>query len=96
MACFLIAQINIHNHEEYKKYLDGYDEVLHRFDGEVMAVDDDVTLLEGKWPFRRTMVIEFPDEVEARRWYESEEYRKLMKHRRRASHANIILVDARK
>lgn len=95
MACYFIAQINIHDQEEYQKYLDGYDEVFGKFQGEVMAVDDDVDVLEGKWPFRRTVVIQFPEKAEARRWYDSAEYRALMKHRRRASHSNIILVDGK-
>ena len=93
MACYLIAQINIHDEDGYQKYLDGYDEVFDKFEGRVEAVDDDVDVIEGKWPFRRTVVIKFPDKAEARRWYDSEEYQKLMKYRRRASHANIILVE---
>ena len=93
MACYLIAQINIHDEDGYQKYLDGYDEVFDKFEGRVEAVDDDVDVIEGKWPFRRTVVIKFPNKAEARRWYDSEEYQKLMKYRRRASHANIILVE---
>jgi len=95
MACYLIAQINIHDQDGYQKYLDGYNEVFDKFEGNVVAVDDAVEVLEGKWPFRRTVVIRFPDKAEARRWYDSEEYQELMKHRRRASHSNIILVDGR-
>ena len=59
MACYFIAQINIHDQVEYQKYLDGFDEVLDGYEGSVVAVDDDVTVLEGKWPFRRTVVIQF-------------------------------------
>jgi uncharacterized protein (DUF1330 family) len=92
MSCYFIAQINIHDSEKYQEYLDGYDEVFARYKGEVVAVDDDITVLEGKWPFRRTVVIRFPDEAEVRRWYDSDEYQVLAKHRRRASHANIVLV----
>lgn len=95
MACYFIAQINIKDPKGYQKYLDGYDDVFNRYKGTVVAVDDDVTVLEGKWPFRRTLIIRFPDEAEARRWYDSAEYQAIMKHRRRASHANMILVEGR-
>jgi len=95
MACYFIAQLNIHNPKGYQKYLDGYVEVVSKFKGEVVAVDDEVTLLEGKWPFRRTVVVRFPDKAEARRWYDSEEYQTLVKVRRRAANANIILAEGR-
>jgi uncharacterized protein (DUF1330 family) len=95
MSCYFIAQINIKKPNGYQKYLDGFAEVFEKFEGEVVAVDDAVDVLEGKWPFRRTVIIRFPDEAEARRWYDSTEYQELMKFRRRASHSNIILVDGR-
>ena len=82
MACYFIAQINIHDQVEYQKYLDGFDEALDGYEGSVVAVDDDVTVLEGKWPFRRTVVIQFSSKAWARDWYDSAEYQKLMKHRR--------------
>ena len=93
MSCFFIAQINIHDEEGYRNYQEVFDEVLSKYNGKVEAVDDNVEVLEGKWPFRRTMVITFPDKAEARRWYDSEEHQQLIKPRRRASHSNIILVE---
>lgn len=92
MACYVIAQINIHDPEGYRKYVDANEGVLAKFDGEVVAVDDNVAVLEGKWPFRRTVIIRFASEAEARRWYDSPDYQAIVKSRRRASHANMILV----
>ena len=95
MSCYFIAQINIHDRDEYQKYLDGYDEVFSKYGGVVVAVDEDPSILEGDWPFQRTVVIRFTDEAEARRWYESSEYQELIKHRHRASEANVVLVRSR-
>ncbi len=95
MSCYFIAQINIHDPEEYEKYLDGYDEVFGKFKGEVVAVDDSVTLLEGEWPFGRTVVIKFPNQEELEQWYRSPGYQKLVKHRHKASTANIVAVKGR-
>lgn len=92
MSCYLIAQIDIHDREEYQKYLDGYDEIFERYKGMVMAVDEDPVLLEGEWPCTRTVLIRFPDEAEARRWFESPEYRELVKHRHNAADSNIVIV----
>jgi len=96
MSCYFIAQINIHDREEYQRYLDGYDAIFSKYKGIVMAVDENPTILEGEWPFGRTVLIRFPDEAEAKRWFESPEYRKLVEHRHRSSKANIILVKREK
>ncbi len=96
MSCYFIAQINIHDREEYQKYLDGYDEIFSKYKGIVVTVDEHPTLLEGEWPFERTVLIHFPNEIEARRWYESPEYQALASHRHRASKANIVLVKRHK
>jgi uncharacterized protein (DUF1330 family) len=96
MSCYLVAQIRIADREEYQKYLDGYDEIFARYKGMVMAVDEEPELLEGEWPYSRTVLIRFPDREEARRWYDSQEYRELVKHRHNSSEANIILVTRRK
>jgi len=95
MSCCFIAQIDIHDEAEYARYLAGYDEVFGRHEGEVIAVDDDVAVLEGDWPFSRTVVIRFPDRAALDRWYRSAEYQRLAAHRRAASTANIVAVQGR-
>ena len=92
MSCYFIAQINIHDRDEYQKYLDGYDEIFAKYKGIVITADENPEILEGEWPFERTVLIRFPNEDEAMRWYESPEYRELVKHRHRSSEANIILL----
>jgi uncharacterized protein (DUF1330 family) len=94
MKCFFIAQINIHDQAGYNKYLAGFDQIFDRFHGEVLAVDDQVTTLEGNWPFGRTVLIQFPDKREALKWYKSAAYQKLVKHRWQAATANIVLVES--
>lgn len=93
--CYLLAQITIHDKQEYQKYLDGFDEIFARYDARVLAVENDNKVLEGSWPYPRTVLIQFASETEARRWYDSPEYQKLMLHRQRASDSNIILINGR-
>ena len=69
MACYLIAQINIHDERGYAKYLEGTAAVLDRFSGRVIAADEPVTPLEGEWPFGRTVLIEFPSKIALDHWY---------------------------
>ena len=95
MSSYFIAQINIHDNAEYEKYLAGFDEVFARYRGEVIAVDDNVRVLEGDWPYGRTVLIRFPDEDALLDWYESPEYQELARYRRRGSMANIVAVVGR-
>jgi uncharacterized protein (DUF1330 family) len=95
MSCYFVAQINIHDRHEYQKYLDGHDEVFSKYKGRVMAVDENPELMEGEWQCSRTVLIGFPDEQEAKRWYQSTEYQELVKFRHRASDANIVLLRGR-
>jgi len=95
MSSYFIAQIKIHDQEEYDKYLAGYDEVFARYQGKVIVVDDDPTILEGEWPYTRTVMIRFPNKAEVRRWYDSPEYQRLVQHRHKGSQADVIIVQGR-
>ena len=85
MSAYIIALIDIHDRDEYKKYQEGFREVFSQYGGEILVVEEAPTLLEGQWPHTRTVVIRFSDENEAKRWYESDAYQTLVQHRFRAA-----------
>ena len=93
MSVYLIAQLEIHDREGYNKYQEGFLEIFSKYKGEILVVDENHTVIEGTWPFTRTVLIRFPDENEAKRWYESPEYQKLAQHRFKASTSNIIMAN---
>ena len=92
MTCYLIAQINVHDREGYRKYLEGFDEVFKDYDGAILAADKEPEVLEGQWPYQRTVLMSFSDIEEARRWYDSPQYQALASQRQDASDSNIVLV----
>jgi len=51
-------------------------------------------VIEGEWPFTRAVLLRFPDEEEARRWYQSPEYQALSQHRWNASTGTVIAFPA--
>ena len=95
MSHYFVAYITIHDPGQYEKYLEGFDEVFTRYNGEVIAVDDSPTVLEGEWPYTRAVVIRFPHEEDLKRWYESQEYQTLARHRWQSSQAYIIMIKGR-
>ena len=49
--------------------------------------------LEGSWQPTRLVLLEFPSMEQAKRWYDSEEYREPKALRLKASKANLIMVE---
>jgi len=95
VSCYFVARITIHDPAGYETYLDGFDEVFAKHDGEVVAVDESPRPLEGEWDADRLVLIRFPDEAAARRWYDSPDYQKLARARHAAATAEIVLVTGR-
>lgn len=92
MTHYVIAQLNIHDRDEYAKYEQGFMEIFVPFGGKLLAVDEAPTTLEGQWSWTRTVVIEFGDAESARAWFDSDAYQALAAHRRAASVGNIVMV----
>jgi uncharacterized protein (DUF1330 family) len=95
MSAYIIALIEICDRDEYRRYQEGFLEILAQYDGEILVVEEAPTVLEGEWPHTRTVVIRFADDNEAQRWYESEPYQALAQHRFRASRTSLILAKGR-
>ena len=94
MSVYIIAQISIHDRAEYNRYADGFLEVFARYKGELLVVSEHAQVVEGEWPYTRTVLIRFPSADEARRWYDSPEYQAIAQHRFRGAKANVVIVDA--
>jgi uncharacterized protein (DUF1330 family) len=92
MPTYIIAQIDIRDRERYSEYEAGFVEIFSRYRGQILSVDESPRVLEGDWPFTRTVLIEFPSEADAVAWYESDEYQKLAEHRFASSEGNIVRI----
>ena len=95
MSVYFVALINIHDPDLYEQYLSGFDAVFEQYEGQVVAVEDNPTILEGEWPAGRTILIRFPDEQALRVWYDSPEYQHLARRRREASVASVAVISGR-
>jgi uncharacterized protein (DUF1330 family) len=95
LSTYFIAQITIHDRDQYREYEEGFDKVLEGYAGKVLAVDDRPTVLGGTWHWNRVVVIRFSSPDEARRWYDSEAYRTLARIRHQSSDATILLAEGR-
>jgi uncharacterized protein (DUF1330 family) len=93
MTCYFVAQIRIHDKNEYEKYLEKVDDIFSKYKGEYLAVDENPTLLEGNWNYTKSVLIKFKSKQEFQEWYYSVDYQSILKYRLNASDSDSILID---
>ena len=90
---FVIVQIEIEDRDRYHQYeTAGHLEIFDKFSGKLVGVDENVEIVEGSWPFTRTVLIEFPSKELARAWYESGEYQAVVGLRHSSATSNLVIV----
>lgn len=92
MKYYFIAQIKINDQKKYEKYLKQADEIFNKFNGQYLAVDDSPSILEGNWNYTRSVLIRFSTENDFKKWYYSDDYQEILKHRLDAASCDSILV----
>ena len=76
--------------EEYRKQVPG---TLEKYGGKILVRGGQMQMLEGDWKPKRIVVTEFPSIEQARRWYDSEDYRALKALRLRSARGSLVLVE---
>ena len=92
---YIVAAVTINDQDTYGQYQRGFGAILRQYEGEIIAISNDPTILEGEWPETLTDLLRFASREQALEWYNSEEYQELAKIRRPASTADFILIDGR-
>jgi uncharacterized protein (DUF1330 family) len=77
---------------EIKAYLASIDDTLFPFEGKFVIHGGARTLLEGEWA-EDLIVIAFPDLADARDWYESPAYQRILALRTGNSSGDVILIE---
>ncbi len=95
LPAYIVAAVTINDQDTYRQYQRGFGAILRQYEGELVAISNDPTILEGEWPETLTVLLRFASREQALEWYNSEEYQELAKIRRPASTADFILIDGR-
>lgn len=92
MGVYFSVQIKMKDPDIYNHYLEACDDVFSRFQGRYLAVDEAPTILEGEWPYTRSILIEFPSEKLFNEWYYSEAYQDILKYRLEGATCTAIII----
>jgi uncharacterized protein (DUF1330 family) len=94
MAAYVIVQENMHGdqapYDEYRKHVIAS---FEPYGGKFLARGGKLTVLEGEWPYERTVILEFPSREKAEAWYHSPAYQKILPLRLKCMASNFILID---
>ena len=93
MPAYVFAEIEITNPEGYKAYTQQVAATVEKYGGKFLHRGGNVTVLEGEWPQRRRVILEFPSAEAARKWYDSPEYEKPLALRKANSNGRLLLLE---
>jgi uncharacterized protein (DUF1330 family) len=93
MAAYLIAEIEITDPQGYAEYTKVVPETLEKYGGKFLVRGGKAHPLEGDWPERRRVLIEFPSIEQARAWWSSPEYARPMEMRRASSNGRLVFLE---
>jgi len=93
MPAYIIVDVEVTdpaNFEEYRKQVPA---TVQKYGGRFLVRGGAMEVLEGDWRPKRVVVLEFPSMEQAKRWYESEEYRAPKALRLKTSRGRLVLVE---
>ena len=93
MPAYVIAEVEITNPDGYKEYATMVPATIEQYGGRFVVRGGKTHVLEGEWPERRRVVIEFPSVEAARKWWDSPEYAKPKELRKANSKGRLLLVE---
>ncbi|WP_033294686.1 DUF1330 domain-containing protein [Amycolatopsis jejuensis] len=93
MPAFVIANIAVHDPENYEEYRRDSPPLTAEFGGRYLVKGGETVSLEGDWRPNRFVLIEFADLEQARRWYTSDRYAPLRGVRQRTADTQLLLAD---
>jgi uncharacterized protein (DUF1330 family) len=92
MPGYLIVSIEVTDPKGYEEYRQKVPPVLAKFGGRYLVRGGDMRALEGNFPIKRLVVVEFPSIEAAQKFYDSPEYQPLLKLRLASTRSDAVLV----
>ena len=94
MSAYVIAQIEWHDINAYKRYIEAFRPLIQRHEGVTLAASEDsVNVLEGSWPLPGAVVMRFPSADHVRAWMADPDYAGVVAIRHGAAETNLVLVE---
>ena len=93
MPAYVIVDIEVTDPAGFEEYRKQVPATVQKYGGRFLVRGGAMEVVEGDWRPKRVVVLEFPSMEQAKRWYDSEEYRAPKAVRLKTSRGRIILVE---
>jgi uncharacterized protein (DUF1330 family) len=93
MPAYLIADVTPTDQATMDEYRKQVPATVAKYGGRFLVRGGAHQVVEGDWKPNRLVVIEFPSLEQARRWYDSEEYKGPKALRIQAGRTNLVMVE---
>ena len=93
MSAYIIVQVEVTDPEGFARYRTMGPATLEAYGGKYIVRGGAMETLEGDWQPPRVVVIEFESVDQAKRWWDSDEYREARDLRQATSNTNMIVVE---
>lgn len=93
MSAYIVVQVDIKDPERFEDYRVMVPASLEVYGGKFLVRGGAMEALEGDWIPRRLVVIEFESVEQAKRWWDSEEYREARDLRQATADTQMIVVE---
>ncbi len=94
MGVYVIAQISITDRDVYNRYQARFLDVFKKFNGQLLAADENPQVVEGVWDREKVILMKFPDRELFEEWAFSPEYQEISKDRQAGSEGVVLLFKA--
>jgi uncharacterized protein (DUF1330 family) len=93
MAAYIVSRVRIVDRDAMAGYMAEAPATVAAFGGRYLVRGNDVQALEGEWEHERMVIVQFPDQASALRWYDSDIYAPLRKLRQASAETVILLAE---
>lgn len=90
---YVLVDIEVHDADAYDRYKAMAQAAVEGFGGRYLVRGGAAEVLEGEWPARRVVVLEFPTVARAREWWGSEDYAPAKALRNQSATTRMLLVE---
>jgi len=93
MSAYMVVEVDVKDPERYADYRRMVPASLEAYGGKFLVRGGAVEKLEGDWEPPRFVVIEFDSVEQAKRWWDSDEYRQARNLRQETADTRMIVVE---